>query len=84
MIAKDLLKTLLSVWIVIVVIIVSKSFIRVLDKAIEGQVSNETLAWLLGLKTIVAGVAFLPASIFMAILMVLGRMYRDQEMAAFA
>jgi len=84
MIAQDLLKTLMSVLTVIVVIIVSRKFIRVLDKAIEGQVSNETLLSILGLKTIIACVTFLPAAIFMAVLMVLGRMYRDQEMAAVA
>lgn len=82
MIFQDLLKTLLSVWAVIVVIIVSRKFIRVLDEAIAGQVSNETLLSILGLKTISAGVEFLPVALFMAVLMVLGRMYRDQEMAA--
>ena len=81
-IAQDLLKTLLAVLSVIVVIIVSRQFVRILDKAIEGQVSNETLFGILGLKTIIAGIAFLPAALFMAVLMVLGRMFRDQEMSA--
>jgi lipopolysaccharide export system permease protein len=84
MVALDLLRTLLAVWSVIVVIIVSRQFIRVLDKAIEGQVSNQTLMTVLGLKTIIASAAFLPAALFMAVLMVLGRMYRDQEMSAVA
>ena len=82
MIAQDLLKTLLSVLTVIVVIIVSRKFIRILDDAIAGQVSNEALLSILGLKTIIASVEFLPVALFMAVLMVLGRMYRDQEMAA--
>jgi lipopolysaccharide export system permease protein len=82
MIAQDLLKTLLAVLTVIVVIIVSRKFIRILEKAIEGQVSTETLLTILGLKTIVASIEFLPVALFMAVLMVLGRMYRDQEMAA--
>ena len=82
MIAQDLLKTLLAVLTVIVVIIVSRKFIKILDKAIEGQVSTETLLTILGLKTIVASIEFLPVALFMAVLMVLGRMYRDQEMAA--
>lgn len=82
MIVHDLLKTLLSVLTVIVVIIVSRQFIRILAEAIEGQVSNETLLTILGLKTIVASVEFMPVALFMAVLMVLGRMYRDQEMAA--
>ncbi len=82
MIVQDLLKTLLSVLSVIVVIIVSRKFIGILDQAIAGQVSNETILSILGLKTIVACVEFLPVSLFMSVLMVLGRMYRDQEMAA--
>ncbi len=84
MLALDLLKTLLAVWSVIVVIIVSRQFIRVLDKAVAGQVSNQTLLAVLGLKTIIASATFLPAALFMAVLMVLGRMYRDQEMSAVA
>ena len=82
MILQDLLKTLLSVLTVLVIIIVSRKFIRILDEAIAGQVSNETLLNILGLKTIVAAVEFLPVALFMAVLMVLGRMYRDQEMSA--
>ncbi len=84
MVALDLLRTLLAVWSVIVVIIVSRQFIRILDKAVDGQVSNQTLLTVLGLKTIIASAAFLPAALFMAVLMVLGRMYRDQEMSAVA
>jgi len=82
MIIKDLIKTLLSVLMVIVVIIVSRKFIRILDDAISGQVSNDTLLSILGLKTIVAAVEFLPVALFMAVLMVMGKMYRDHEMSA--
>lgn len=84
MIAKDLLKTLLSVWIVIVVIIVSRKFIKILDKAVEGHISNDTLLTILGLKTVTASISLLPAATFMALLMVLGRLYKDQEMSAIA
>lgn len=82
MVAQDLLKTLLAVWSVIVVIIVSRKFINILGQAVEGQISSETLLSILGLKTIMASATFLPAALFMATLMVLGRMYRDQEMSA--
>jgi lipopolysaccharide export system permease protein len=84
MIALDLLKTLLSVWTVLVVIIVSRKFIKILDKAVEGHISNDTLLTILGLKTVSAGIALLPAATFMALLMVLGRLYKDQEMSAIA
>lgn len=84
MIMMDLLKTMLSVLSVIVIIIVSRKFIKVLVKAIEGSISNETVLNILGLNIVMAIDSFLPASIFMSILMVLGRMYRDQEMSAVA
>ena len=82
MVAQDLLKTFLAGLSVLVVIIVSRQFVRILDQAISGQVSNETLLSILGLKTIVAIAEFLPVALFLAVLMVLGRMYRDHEMAA--
>ena len=82
MIAQDLSVTLVSVWSVIVVIIVSREFVRVLDKAVQGDIPSDVLAILLGLKTITIGISLLPPAMFMAILMVLGRMYRDQEMSA--
>ncbi|GAB4270348.1 MAG: LPS export ABC transporter permease LptF [Methylomicrobium sp.] len=82
MIATDLAKTLAAVLSVIVVIIVSRRFIKILQQAIDGAISNETLLNILGLKLIVAAIAFLPAAFFMAVLMVVGRMYRDQEMSA--
>ena len=84
MLAIDLLKTLLSVWSVIVAIIVSREFIGIMNKAIDGQISHDTLLIVLALKTIVTGINLLPAAVFMSILMVLGRLYKDQEMAAIA
>lgn len=84
MIVADLFKTVIAVLSVIVIIIVSRKFIKVLGKAIEGSISNETVLTILGLNTVTAISSFLPAAIFMAVLMVLGRMYKDQEMAAIA
>jgi lipopolysaccharide export system permease protein len=84
MIAWDLLKTVSAVLSIMVIIIVSRKFIKILTLAIDGTISGSTAIDILGLKTIVVIVNFLPAAIFMAILMVLGRMYRDQEMSAIA
>ena len=84
MIMKDLLNTVVAVLAVLVVIIVSRKFIRVLAQAIEGNIANETVLMLLGLKIVNATATFLPAALFMAVLMVLGRMHREQEIAAIA
>ncbi|AMK76704.1 MULTISPECIES: LPS export ABC transporter permease LptF [Methylomonas] len=82
MIIKELFQTVTAVLVVLVVIIVSRKFIKVLAQAIEGNIANETVMTLLGLKIVIATTTFLPAALFMAVLMVLGRMYREQEMAA--
>ncbi|PKM13376.1 MAG: LPS export ABC transporter permease LptF [Gammaproteobacteria bacterium HGW-Gammaproteobacteria-3] len=82
MVVTDLARTLAAVLSVIVVIIVSRKLIKILEKVIEGSVSNETLLSIVGLNMITAAITFLPVSLFMAVLMVLGRMYREQEMSA--
>lgn len=82
MIIKELFQTVSAVLVVLVVIIVSRKFIKVLAQAIEGNIANDTVMTLLGLKIVAATATFLPAALFMAVLMVLGRMYREQEMAA--
>lgn len=84
MIAWDLLKTISAVLSIIVVIIVSRKFIKILGLAIDGTISGSTAMDILGLRTIVVIVNFLPAAIFMAVLMVLGRMYKEQEISAIA
>jgi lipopolysaccharide export system permease protein len=47
-------------------------------------VAAETLFQLLGLKALGATAVLMPPSVFMAILTVIGRMYRDQEMSILA
>lgn len=84
MVSLDLVKTLLSILLVLVVIIVSRKFLNILAKAIEGEVAADTLFQLLGLKTLTATAILIPPSLFMAILTTIGRMYRDQEMSILA
>ena len=84
MVVADLFKTLIAVLSVIVVIIVSRQFVKVLARALEGEVSSQAVLIILGLKIIIAAVKILPVALFIALLMLLGRMYRDQEMAALA
>ncbi len=81
MIMKDLLKTIISVLMVLVVIIVSRNFIGILKMAVEGSISNGAILSLLGFKIILASVDFMLPAVFVSVLMVLGRMHRDQEMA---
>ncbi|MGR9073159.1 MAG: LPS export ABC transporter permease LptF [Gammaproteobacteria bacterium] len=84
MIIIDMMKTLAAVLFVIVIILVSRKFIDILGMAIEGKISNETVFTMVGLKSLGVAIKFLPDAVFISILLVLGRMYRDHEMDALA
>lgn len=84
MIAMELLKTLLSILLVLVTIIVSRKFLGILTKAIEVKLLLKPFFSLLGLKTLSAIAILIPPSAFMAVLSVMGRMYRDHEMSVLA
>jgi len=84
MLIQELAKTVLAVLSVLVTIIVSRKFLGILAKAIEGEIAGGTLMTLLGLKFLGTLIIFLPAAQFLGLLMVFGRMYRDQEMSVLA
>jgi len=84
MVSLELLKTLVSILLVLVIIIVSRKFLGILTKAIEGEVATDTVFTLLGLKSLTALAVLIPPSLFMAVLTVMGRMYRDHEMSVLA
>lgn len=82
MMMNELLKTIFSALIVLVVIIVSRNFIKILRMAADGLISTEAIVSILGLKIVLASVNFMLPSVFAGVLMVLGRMYRDWEISA--
>ena len=84
MIAWELAKTLISILLVLVTIIVSRKFLDILTRAIEGEVATETVFYLLGYKMLTALTVLIPPSLFMAVLTVMGRMYRDHEISVLA
>jgi lipopolysaccharide export system permease protein len=84
MIVSDIGKTLLAVLSVLLLIIISHKLVRYLAKAVEGEISGQAIFSLLSLNMVSMGVVLLPASLFLSVLMVLGRMHRDNEMAALA
>lgn len=84
MIFSEAAGTLFAVLGVLVLIVVSKRFLRILARAIEGEVSGQAIFLLLGLKISAAAINLLPSAAFLAVLMTLGRMYRDYEMPVLA
>ena len=82
MLFGELARTLTVVLLVLVSIIISKKFLAILVRAIEGEIASETIFMLLGLKLVAVITSLLPAALFTSIVIVLGRMYRDNEMVA--
>lgn len=81
MLLGELSRALGAILSVLVIIIVSRKFLGILARAIEGEVSGSTLSTLLALKILSATSMLLPPASFLAALVVLGRLYRDNEMA---
>lgn len=74
----------LAVTVVLLVVLLTNRFIRFLADAASGDIPANLLFALLGLKALANLGTVLPASFFLAIIMGLGRLYRDSEMAALA
>jgi lipopolysaccharide export system permease protein len=82
LISFDLAKTFLAVLTVLILVLMSKQFAQLLNQAFEGEISNQTIFLLFGFRLISVAVQLIPSALFAAVLIVLGRMYRDNEMAA--
>lgn len=72
----------LAVTVVLLVVLLTNRLIHFLADAANGDIPANLLFVLLGLKLLAKLGTVLPASFFLAIMMALGRLYRDSEMAA--
>lgn len=80
--AKETLSVLGSVLGVLVVIFASKHFVRYMSDAAAGELPTYLILELLGLFTLASLTLMLPFSVFLAVVLTLGRLYRDSEMVA--
>ncbi|MCW8902771.1 LPS export ABC transporter permease LptF [Sedimenticola sp.] len=83
-ILREVTKSFLAIMTVLMLIVVSQSYIRILQDAVAGAISNEVMSRLLGLEVLQVLGPVTPPTFFFAILYTLGRMYRDSEMTALA
>lgn len=81
---REISQSMLAVMTILLLIYVSNHFVRLLSAADEGVLANETIFTLLVLKVISALVILLPLGLFLAVLLALGRLYKDNEMVALA
>ena len=84
MLALEVGQAFLSVAGVLLVIVVADRLVRYLSHAAAGKIPGDLIFVLLGLKTIVYVILVIPPALFFAILLALGRMYRESEMVALA
>ena len=72
----------LSVTLILLAILVTNQFAKILGDAASGNLSGGVIAELLLYSSIEYLTILLPLSTFLAILLVFGRLYKDSEMAA--
>jgi len=77
---KEVAKTQLAVFTVLMTIFISNKFVRVLDDASEGGIPGQMILVFIGLKIPDLAGMILPLSFFLGILLAYGRVYADNEM----
>ncbi len=83
-ILREVIKSFLAILSVLLLIFTSNSFIKILQKAVSGTISNDVLFQLVALKSVDVLGTVMPPAFFFAVLYAIGRMYRDSEMTALA
>jgi len=83
-ILREVIKSYLAILTVLLLIFTSNSFIKILQKAVSGTISNDVLFQLVALKSVDILGTVIPPAFFFAVLYAIGRMYRDSEMTALA
>ena len=79
---RELFVTSVAVTLVLFLIFLSSWFVRLLGQVTSGGLRAELLIWLLSLKSVDAMVMLLPLAFYLAVLLTLGRLYKDSEMTA--
>lgn len=83
-ILREVMQSFLAILSVLLLIFISNNFIKILQQAVSGSISNDVLFQLVGLKAIDVLGTVIPPAFFFAVLYAIGRMYRDSEMTALA
>jgi lipopolysaccharide export system permease protein len=79
---REMLGTHLAVTLVLLLIIVGGTVARILRDAAEGRIPADVLLPLVALGSVQGLILLLPVSLFLALMLGLGRLYKDSEMAA--
>ena len=80
---REVLGTSAAVLAVLVLIYGADRFTRILSQAAAGVVASDLIVQILALKLVEKLPVFLPLALYLAVLISLGRLYRDSEIVAF-
>jgi lipopolysaccharide export system permease protein len=78
----EIFRTFIGVTVVLMLILLGDQFARGLARAAADRIPREAVLKLMGLTTIEYLSLLVPAAFFFAIMLTMGRLYRDSEMAA--
>src|SRR5690606_8594568 len=81
---NELLMALMAVMVVMLVVVLGGVMADTLSKIARGKVAAALLLSQIGLRSLEALVLILPLALFLGVLLGLGRLYRDGEMAVLA
>jgi len=76
----EVFKTQLAVFVILITIILSQRFVKILADASEGEIPGQLVLSIVALKLPQLAVIILPLSAFLGILIAYGRIYADNEM----
>ncbi|MEM7019332.1 MAG: LPS export ABC transporter permease LptF [Pseudomonadota bacterium] len=79
---REILGTAIALLSILLLIFLSHRFIRYLADASAGELPSQFIYQLLGLKLLSVMSIIIPLAFFLAVLLVVGRLYTDNEMAA--
>ncbi|AHK78761.1 permease [Ectothiorhodospira haloalkaliphila] len=79
---REMLLTQMAVILVLLLIILGGMLARLLGEVAEGRIPADVLPVILALGSFRALILLLPVSLFLAVMLTLGRLYKDSEMAA--
>jgi lipopolysaccharide export system permease protein len=79
---REVGQTWLTVTLVLLAILISNQFARILGDAASGKLPKDAVFTLLGLTSLNYLTILIPLALFLSVMLALGRLYKDSEMSA--
>ena len=80
--SRELALTFVAVSIVLLVVIISKSFVSLLTKVMDGKLPADVVISILSLGILKSAILLVPFALLITVMLALGRLYRDSEIYA--